>query len=233
MDMKVLVAEQEWLAALANVPLWVPPKRPTIVVSPHPDDETLGAGGLIAYQRLQGVPVWVIAVTDGEAAYKDYDNLGSIRQSEQNQALKQLNVESDKIIRLHLPDSRVSEHECELEETLISLVKTGSLVVAPWKRDFHPDHEACGRAAERLVEIDDVTLVSYVFWTWHHGTTSLVTDQLPRRLQLDQSLQVAKNAALACHQSQLKYDKESPILPEELLGPARRNYEIFFVPGVF
>ena len=61
--------EAEWLAVLHNVPKWVPPMWPTVVIAPHPDDETLGAGRLIATQRRQGVPVTIVAVTNGEAAY--------------------------------------------------------------------------------------------------------------------------------------------------------------------
>lgn len=42
-----------------------------VVVAPHPDDEVLGCGGLIAAARAAGVPVLIIALTDGEQAYPD------------------------------------------------------------------------------------------------------------------------------------------------------------------
>lgn len=42
-----------------------------VVVAPHPDDEVLGCGGLIAAARAAGVPVLIIALTDGELAYPD------------------------------------------------------------------------------------------------------------------------------------------------------------------
>ena len=79
--------EQTWSALLGGLPAWEPPSERMLVVAPHPDDETLGAGGLIAYQRSRGVEVTVAAVTDGERAYADSRGLGETRVLEQAEAL--------------------------------------------------------------------------------------------------------------------------------------------------
>ena len=42
-----------------------------VVVAPHPDDETLGAGGLIAAAAAVGVPVHVLLLTRGERSHPD------------------------------------------------------------------------------------------------------------------------------------------------------------------
>jgi len=47
-------------------PLQVPPKARVVVVAPHPDDETLGAGGLIQRVVQQGGAVEVLFVTNGD-----------------------------------------------------------------------------------------------------------------------------------------------------------------------
>ena len=60
-----LVSEDEWLAALEDLPVWAPAPAPFLVIAPHPDDETLGAGGFIAAQCLHGRDVLVVAATDG------------------------------------------------------------------------------------------------------------------------------------------------------------------------
>ena len=43
--------------------------RRLIVVAAHPDDESLGAGGLIATAARRGVPVTVVVATTGEASH--------------------------------------------------------------------------------------------------------------------------------------------------------------------
>ncbi len=82
-----LVLEDEWLAALEDLPVWAPPPTPVVVLAPHPDDETLGAGGFIAAQWLHGRDVIVVAATDGESAYGYDPNLGKIRESEQSECV--------------------------------------------------------------------------------------------------------------------------------------------------
>ena len=42
-----------------------------VVVSPHPDDEVLACGGLMALAHQSGLRVMVVSVTDGEACYPD------------------------------------------------------------------------------------------------------------------------------------------------------------------
>jgi len=52
-----------WRAAHDNARPWTPPPTPTVVLVPHPDDEVLLFGGLIARQIDNGVDVTVIAIT--------------------------------------------------------------------------------------------------------------------------------------------------------------------------
>jgi LmbE family N-acetylglucosaminyl deacetylase len=171
-----VVTEDAWINVLRNAAAWQPPRHSTMVIAPHPDDETLAIGGLIASQRRAGIPVKVIAVTDGESAYAGVEGLGPIRQAEQERALEALGVSMDQIIRLRLPDSNVTEHESHLASLLTPLFVAGSLIVAPWHFDFHPDHEACGRATQKAARLAGATLVSYVFWTWHRGLDTSVIE---------------------------------------------------------
>ena len=65
--------------------------RPFVVLSPHPDDETLGTGGLIAAARTAGQEVDVIVVTDGSGSHprsKQYPSkrLVDLRYSEVHRA---------------------------------------------------------------------------------------------------------------------------------------------------
>ena len=69
-------AEAEWngwpvLAALPRIDArtLVPRNARAVVVAPHPDDEVLSVGGLLAQLADIGARIEVIAVTDGTASH--------------------------------------------------------------------------------------------------------------------------------------------------------------------
>ena len=222
-----LTDEGEWQRLLAGLPLWQPAPTRTLVIAPHPDDETLGAGGLIARLRAQQVEVTVVAVTDGENAYPDSPGLAAIREREQTEALGYLGVSPQSIFRLRLPDSGLATHEEKLAERLLPLVSEETLIVAPWACDFHPDHEVCGRAAQAVATMQGASLASYFFWTWHRGTAETIEGLNLVSLPLSKKEQQLKQSALLCHTSQLERASDDPILPPNLLGPGYRAFEVF------
>ena len=225
------VGEDVWSDALAELPLWIPSSGPLLVVVPHPDDETLGAGGMIAaHQRREDAhEITVVCVTDGENAYEHDDAaaLAAVRQAEQEAALARLGVAPEHMLRLRMVDSGVSEGEVDLTDRLIELATPETTIVAPWEHDFHPDHEACGRAAAIAAQRTGATLLSYFFWTWHRGVPEDLAGLKLVKFALNQDLLQTKLEALREHASQLARAEVAPILPERLLGPARRRFEVF------
>ena len=226
------VSETKWMQSLNGLPVWSAPAVPLLVVSPHPDDETLGCGGLIAAERRRGAQVMVAAVTDGEHAYpgeEGGEHLAATRRGEQERALARLGVGREGISRFSFIDSSVGAREAELAEYLVKRVTPETCIVAPWEGDFHPDHEACGRAAAEAAGRTGARLISYFFWTWHRGTPETLTGLNLALFPLDEELLRAKTEALACHRSQLERQGGGPVLPPELLGPAQRTFETFLV----
>jgi LmbE family N-acetylglucosaminyl deacetylase len=222
-----LVDEISWLMRLDDLPAWTPPLLHTVVIAPHPDDETLGAGGLIAHLRSQSIDVTILAVTDGENAYADNIDIRATREREQTTALAHLGVPASSIHRLHLPDSAVTDREEALTDLLLPYITPTTHVLAPWPHDFHPDHEACGRAAKKVAALHGARLTSYLFWTWHRAPIDFL-DNLPLvSLALAPAERRAKIKALQAHQSQLHHASGHPILPDYLLGPAYRSFEVY------
>jgi LmbE family N-acetylglucosaminyl deacetylase len=200
-----------------------------VLISPHPDDEILGAGGFLAAQARRSVPVTVIAVTDGEAAYPDVENLAGLRRREQEKALARIGIEANGIQRMGLPDGDVHTREADLASRIAGFLDRTTLLLAPWPHDPHPDHEACGRAATAAARTTGALHVSYFFWTWHHCRPDTIASLRLSRFDLDEDLQQAKSLALAEYGSQLHRDSGQPILPEPLLAPARRSFETFVI----
>jgi LmbE family N-acetylglucosaminyl deacetylase len=223
--------EQTWIESLRIVPDWMPDQKPTVIVAPHPDDETLAAGGLMATQRSRQIPVTLLAVTDGEAAYPEVPDLGRTRRVEQARAAEALGLAPDAIVRLGLRDSAVAETEPALRKRIEAYLSSDTLLVAPWPHDPHPDHEACGRAAALAADRTGATLIFYFFWTWHRFRPEYLNGLPLRRLVLSADASSRRARALSCHRSQFHRDAGPAILPEILLAPARRPFETFVIYG--
>lgn len=222
-----------WAAVHRRARSWEVPAVPTLVVTPHPDDESLTVGGLIARQRGRGVPVTVLAVTDGEAAYPDRRlafDLKTVRVVEQHAALERLGVDSDHIVRLGIPDGAVPDRQHDLAGTIAELAGEAGLVVSPWPQDWHSDHEACGRAALDAVRDPNVRHVHSVFWGWHHRPTSLLPPGDVLAVELEPHEYRAREQAIACHVSQVSDDLTPGLLGETDLEPSRWPTE-FYVQG--
>lgn len=98
--------------------LAVPPRTRLLVISPHPDDETLAAGGLIQSVLRRGGTVDVVFLTNGDGfslaarralkrvrpTPQDYLEFGSLRQGEAERALSVLGVRRDHVTFLGFPD---------------------------------------------------------------------------------------------------------------------------------
>lgn len=139
-----------------------------VVVAAHPDDEVLGAGGLMLALRGVAASLVVVWATDGEASHPQSTvfsraRLASLRRDESRRALAALGVEPDSCHHLGLPDGGLSRHSGELSETLHSLVGQRDIVLAPWEGDGHPDHEAAGAAALAV----SPQAWRYPVWMWH------------------------------------------------------------------
>ena len=212
---------------------WDPPCVPTLVVVPHPDDEVLLAGGLIATQRERGVDVHVIGVTDGEAGTPlrvPARDLARVRRHEQTEALCTLGVSRLSITRLGIPDGQVAEHEAELAGRIRSMAADFPLVVAPWTHDHHTDHEACGRAASDALAEHRGTLLFGVFWTWHKVSPRLVEAWSPVGVVIPPHLRQRRARAIGAHRSQISDELAEPLLTPELLEPLTWDHE-FFIPA--
>ncbi len=222
-----------WGSTHASARPWDPPPVPTLVVVPHPDDEVLLTGGLIATQRERGIDVHVLGVTDGDAGLPlrvPARDLAQVRRREQTEALCMLGVSRLSITRLGIPDGEVSGHVPELTRRLAAMAADFPLVVAPWTHDFHSDHEACGRAAADAVGGTTTELLFGLFWTWHRlppdslDGCSLVGLTIPPHVRQQRAHAIAK------HRSQISDELAEPLLTPELLEPLAWDHEFYVVP---
>ncbi|MCB8835087.1 PIG-L family deacetylase, partial [Escherichia coli] len=82
------------------------------MIAPHPDDEVIGAAGLIARLRRHGARVRVAVVTDGAASHRGSRQwprarLVAARQRESLHALRRLGIVAGDVSFLNLPDGQL------------------------------------------------------------------------------------------------------------------------------
>jgi LmbE family N-acetylglucosaminyl deacetylase len=222
--------ETEWAAsaALRSLPVWRPvypwPGR-LIVIAPHPDDEILGCGGMIASADGQGVEVQVVAVTDGEASHPDRtEELRRRRPRESARAMTELLGSPVTYDRLGHPDGDI---DAELLGTqLTDRLRAGDLILAPWHQDGHPDHDRVGQAALHASRVTGADLAAYLVWTWHWADPEQdVPWAQAVRVEFGAELAQRKRAAVNCFESQVS--GPAPILPPHVLARLTRAYEVY------
>lgn len=211
-----------------EISLAEPPLARTVVVVPHPDDEVLASGGTLSRQFNRTLNVVVIAVTDGEAAYDrpGREVLAAVRRQEQAEAVRRLGAKTPNIVRLGLPDSAVENHEDELTDLLSQWINPHDFVIAPWVHDWHPDHEAVGRAVDRATP-ESARLWSGIVWGHFHPERARRLDGSVVRVRLTPAEQIRRAVALREHASQHQWHGRSGIIDDRLLALAAAPSEYF------
>ena len=202
-------AEPAWRELLAGLPRLDPPGRGdhVVVVSAHPDDETLGVGGLLAQAAAAGARITVLVASNGEASHPQSPthspaDLASRRRDEVARALALLAPGAD-LRLLDLPDGRLAEHEAQLTSAVDDAAGGATHLLTTWIGDRHPDHAACARAGAAAAARRGLTHWQYPIWAWHWAVPD--GDDLPvgrlRAVPVPAPVSPVKQAALACFTS--------------------------------
>jgi len=189
----------------------------TVIVIPHPDDEALGCGGLLALLRQAGQEVAAVLVSNGTMSHPHSQEFSAaarreLRYAELRHALAVLGVEENNVLYLGLPDSQVPSEGPAFEEATGKLAaflteQQAKTVLVPWRRDPHPDHRATSRlTAAALASLPHPPRrLEYVVWAWERAAAA----DLPQpgegtgfRLAIGTVL-AQKQRAIAAHRSQL------------------------------
>lgn len=221
--------EHDWQVSLSSTPAWSPRPGRLIVVSAHPDDEILGAGGLMHTWAAAGHPITVVSVTDGEAAFPAWRGLDLVRRGELKGALRKLCPTHVTVVRIGLPDGGVARYANRLRNALLSLLDTGVTLLAPFERDGHSDHEVVGSVCCSLRNSQGVTLARYPIRTWHHTHPSEFGAAHWGRFPLTFDARRAKARAVQCFHSQLHPPDARPVVPAHVLAHFERPYEAFLL----
>ncbi|WP_434318654.1 PIG-L family deacetylase [Leifsonia sp. P73] len=205
---------RDWVAGFSRI----------VVFSAHPDDETLGVGGLLAMAGELGIDISVVVATSEREE----------RVTELTSALSRLGSTIDLTV-LGLTDGGL-KHEADLLRDAVELAlaarrREGMLVLAPWPGDRHGDHRTLGREVSSACAVHGDALLLYPIWMWQWGSP----DDLPRdrvsEVELTGCARARKRVALSMFASQM-HTAENPdgVLTVAFVDRAVQGREILFEP---
>lgn len=218
----------------------------SLVLAPHPDDETLGCGVTIARKRRAGTRVVVVVAADagrppfpGPLSDAEYS---AMRRAEALTALARLGVDSGDVHFLGFPDGRLQECAADVASAVERVVRATSpgQVFVTSRQDRHPDHACLGRIAAAMLADHALDAELYEYPIWQRvppaslliGTVRSVRDaprqpmqlllrQLhPRLVPADGDL-ATKRHALEAYVSQL------PVFPPGFVEDFLQPFEVF------
>lgn len=177
------------------------PAQRLLVLAPHPDDEVLGCGGLIAAMLARGAAVKVLIASDGslggDASLRERESVAAAQVLAGDSALLEL-------IFWRLPDRGLASTEdlaSRLEHFIVSAASDCVLLPSPF--EIHPDHRALCLAGLRAMQVAG-------------GGRELLCYEIGQPLMADVLVDITaqierKRAALQCFGSQLAvqaYDEQ-------------------------
>ncbi|MCL5006991.1 MAG: PIG-L family deacetylase [Patescibacteria group bacterium] len=205
-----------------------------LIFSPHPDDETVAAGGFIAASVKDGAQVWVVLVTNGNKHGLEYS-----RYDEFIKATGALGVPESNLFFLGYPDgglSRVNPASLRMNlENIIDQINP-TIILAPIPADYNLDHRTLGQAVEQITSGSQEKVYYYLVHYPHFPMPQsyapntyllpplrlLNSGETWRKFVLSSTTEGMKRNAVLEYKSQLA----NPFLQSLLLGMIRKN-ELF------
>ncbi len=229
----------------------------TLVIAPHEDDETLGAG--VATLRLveKGKTVHITVVTDGRNSHRSekisIEELAAMRKQEMIDACALLGVPKERVYFGPCEDRYVWDKIEPCYQHLRGLVEAikPDVIFSPSGIDRHKDHRAVAAVVARLMDDGIITCPVYEYPVWFYSVRTWTDPDkltfstlwnlfwkpakaaftLEPRLIRSNGYLPQKRKALEAHRSQMfniTGEKTWLVLPPDWLKNFFRKYELFF-----
>ena len=215
----------------------------TLIVAPHPDDESLGCGGAIALLRKFEIEVSILVLSDGTLSHPNSrkfpkEKLRDLREKELKNAAEILGVKSENLtffryLDRSVPNINSSEFSAAVERCQKYLAQIApQTIFVPWRRDPHPDHCAAYQLLT-AAKTENQQIIEYPIWLYELAESDnapLKTEVSAFRLDIT-SVVETKQQAIRAHHSQttdlIDDDPHGFRLSEQVLQNFAVPFEIY------
>ena len=163
---------------------------PVVILATHPDDETLGCGGLIARRVHEGHRVVVVVITDGRALLRRFgiaanpteSEVSAMRKDETRRSVETLGARAADIRFLDFENERLvaQKDEATARVTAILTELTPSEVYFPSPFEGHAEHVVTNEIARTACAASGACAATFEFIVTLKRDTAI--EQLPRRV---------------------------------------------------
>lgn len=216
---------------------------PILVIAPHPDDEVLGCGGLLAACAAAGIKAHVAILTDGSLSHPgsatwSQRRIAARRAVEAKRATQALGVSHHNLSLLGLRDGRLLFESAQMARASAILARLARRINArtifvSWRHDPHPDHIAAALIANHVRRTaPHLRLLHYPIWGHLLPRDVMIADGpwRPMRLDITRWLRVKRRALAAYRTQTTTLIADAPItlrLRREQLDALLTRNEIF------
>lgn len=211
----------------------------TLIIAPHPDDEALGCGGLIARLVSQGNAPHVAILSGGGASLRSRADFApevvmAARRRLTLDSARGLGLPGENIHFLNFEDGAISarpEDEMDRLRQLVTQLQPRNLLV-PHRGEGWPDHLAVreiGIELSREAATGDVEVREYCVWMWYYNVYNLDWDNA-RVLRMTPAEYAAKLRAVRAYVEPTAPDGSpwSGVLPAPFLHANTSRHEFYF-----
>lgn len=150
----------------------LPEYEKILIISPHPDDEILGCGGLMANMVEENKKVLLVLLTKGENSHFDSpfiskDLLKEERVKLTQKAASKIKLPIENITFLDFKDGNINDKDSEIIklELLINSIKPDAVFV-PYHFEGNKDHETTSIIVKSITKNTPIHLIEYCVWFW-------------------------------------------------------------------
>lgn len=146
-------------------------RRRAVVLVPHPDDETFGAGATIARKCASGTRVDVVIVTDGRLSHRSQlvspTELAEMRANEARAACAALGVPAEHVHLLGVPEGTLAAHRTDIQAAVHEIITAAAPheILTTSARDWHEDHQTVAHLARGF----GLAVLEFPIWWWADG----------------------------------------------------------------
>jgi LmbE family N-acetylglucosaminyl deacetylase len=210
-------------------------KGSVAIIAPHPDDEVIGCGGLIARLVSEGRAPQIIVMTGGGGSHAGCcstkaETIVEARRGLTRRALTILGVPEDHLHELNFPDGGISSACAEVSRlrALLESLRPGTVLVPHWGEGW-PDHL---RTAEMVKDLcgERTHVVEYCVWMWYYNVWRRLDWKRAAGIVLSEEEHEKKLRAMDAYVTPLAPCGKpwSGVLPELFLKAHRGGKELYF-----